>query len=1042
MMNLKKMSAALVASAMVTSMAVAPAFAATFTYENEANALHTVGLYEGTSKTEFVPNLEAKLDRETGVTMLLRLFGQEDEALLLSDADANTKLAKFTDAAKVSTWARKQVAYAVDKGFVKGIENKGSFSFQPQAALVGKAYASLILQQLGYNGAFNYNDALTALSNAGGMTAVQAVSFDKALLKDDCVGMSYNSLQAKYKADGKTVVKALLDSGDVKKEDLEKAKIPYAVVTSVAALTDVTVDIGGTPKLPATVKATFDNGTTADVAVTWPTVDTTAAGEKTVTGTIANTKVTATVKVKVVPAELRAEAKALGNLKEIAIVYNRPVADEDEAKDKGNYVVKNSVIANAELSADKMTVTLLLEKPVSQQATPAITLKKALGFTDDVKITAPAMKDTAAPTVTAVSAAGNGRIKVTFSEPVQSATVAGNYTIDGKLFGTRTPIQTANTKEVSFDLTTRLSAGAHKMVVKKVSDYANYTVETNETEFTVVEDKVAPTGTVKSATQTEVVIEFSEEVKTMATSDISTNTSATILTDADNKPTLAEDNKTLTVKFKLDQALPTAGGKIKVKNLTDFSGNAVDFEIAVTPTFDTTRPEFKAYTIEDQKDIILEFSEAVIANVGKFELKNADGKVVSTSTTFNYYQEDGKNVNTKLVVKASAVLAAEKHTLTISKVQDNCPLKNEILETTVTLDVDDQTDPEVVANNGIYVDTTNNYMYVTFNEDVDNDTALALTSYTFIKGTQTYKLDSDWSEIELLSDNRTVCIKFDKLTENKDSYLVNDIAYLQIDSVKDLAGNEIASKSYDLSLYKAAPVAPKVVSAKVTDKNTVVLKVDGSINVNTLTPDDFIIKTDAADPAKVTTITAWEAKYDADEKEITLTVNADLSADAKYENNNLILSLQAAGDVDTVSPFEKAIVISTDWEGIDGSITDAYAPEADDTVASAVYTKGVGTVVTIELSENLDNTTINPNATQFTVKADGKAKTATVAYANAVLDGTTVKTKAKLVFTIAEDYTNKDVQVIYFAPAVGGIQDAIKANTLADFDLSKTVTAE
>lgn len=273
-------------------------------HESEAVQLNKVGLYNGISTQRFDPDLGAPLDRQTGVTMLLRMFGQEDEALLLSDADANAKLTKFTDGGTVAAWAKKQVAYAVDKGFVKGIENKGSFSFQPQAPLVGKAYASLILQQLGYNGDFTYNESLTKLEKVGGLTAGQAVSFDKALIKDDVVGMTYHSLQAKYKADGKSVIKALLDSGDVKKEELDKAKITYAYVKEVEAI-KIYMALGEKlPQLPGTVKAMFDNGTTADVAVTWSNddiqaIDTKKPGTYTIHGLMANTSVQAVAEVTV-----------------------------------------------------------------------------------------------------------------------------------------------------------------------------------------------------------------------------------------------------------------------------------------------------------------------------------------------------------------------------------------------------------------------------------------------------------------------------------------------------------------------------------------------------------------------------------------------------------------------------------------------------------------------------------------------------------------------------------------------------------------------
>ena len=94
-----------------------PALAAdSYTYEAEAEKLYELSLYKGTSTTVYEPNLGGKLDRQTGVVMLLRLFGQEERTLQMATEDAATKLAaKFTDAAEVADWAQRQVAYAVER---------------------------------------------------------------------------------------------------------------------------------------------------------------------------------------------------------------------------------------------------------------------------------------------------------------------------------------------------------------------------------------------------------------------------------------------------------------------------------------------------------------------------------------------------------------------------------------------------------------------------------------------------------------------------------------------------------------------------------------------------------------------------------------------------------------------------------------------------------------------------------------------------------------------------------------------------------------
>jgi len=1052
MKNLKKMLASLVAVAMVATMAVVPAFAETFNYGTEAEQLNKVGLYKGISETEFVPDLGTKLDRQTGVVMLLRMFGQEEEAELLSEEQANTMLAKFTDAGTIADWAKKQVAYAVDKGVVKGYEDS---TFRPSAGLNGKAYSSLLLQQLGYDGDFNYHMAATKLAQVGGLSASQAAMFntDTQINKDSLVGISFGVLQAKYKEDGKKLVKVLLENEVVSEENLNEAEIAYAEITSVAAIDDVTVDIGATPELPATIAATYDNGTTADVAVTWPTVDTSAEGEQTVNGTIANTSVTASVKVTVVPAELRAELKSLGNLKEIVVVYNRPVEDEDEAKDKANYDVDDHKVVNAELSEDKMSVTLLLEDELDQQEDVEVTLDDDLGFEEEVDLTLNNVKDTSAPAVAEVVAVGNGLLKVTFSEPVQFATGLSNYTIDGKLFGAAQPTLSDNGKTVEFDLTKRLSEGEHKLAVKdKVKDYADFSVEANETEFAVVEDTTAPEGTVKSATQIEVVIEFSEEVETPDKDDVDTNTSADIVSVE-----MDDDNKTLTIKFDVDDALPTAGGEITIEDLTDYSGNSVDFEVDVKPSYDVERPEFVGYTIEeDQEWIVLEFSEEVLPDTGVFELEDADDDEVDVELYENtkgedsdenigYYwnDDDDEWVKTKLVLvrKDGKVFASEKHTLVITEVADNNPLKNEIMKETVTIDVDDQEDPEVES---VVVNSSKNSIYVEYTEEVDDDTATDYSSYAYTVDGVSKDLSKKLMDLDLLSDGKTVCIEF-PTDEGDDNVDVDDIESIQIDSVTDLAGNEISTVAFepgDAEWTESDDIdAPEVTSAKVTDENTIVVKIDGSINEKTVNPDDFVITAGKDDDDNDIVITAWDAEYNSDDDEITLTVNADIASDATYEGNAIKLELEDADDIDTVNAFESKLEIAS----VGVLVEDDYAPKADDSVASAVY-GAEGTVAFIELTEDLalvdGDELSDTDKNQFRVKADGDTVVATIEYYDADDaddDDTDVdETCARLKIIIADDYSDDKVEIKFLPFATATIKDAA-GNALEEFELSENV---
>jgi len=205
-------------------MVLSPTVAASgsFSYSSEAQVLNDLGLYNGVSSTTFDPDLGTALNRETGVVMLLRIFGLEEQALAMTDAD--TILSKFTDAATISSWAKNQVAYAVKNGLVCGYPDG---TFGSKDALLGKAYCTLILRQLGFTP--DYHNAPAELADAGGLTAPEASLFsEKCLVKDDLVGISFGSLSAKDLSGG-TVIAKLVEDGVVE----EAAAVDSGLVEEV-----------------------------------------------------------------------------------------------------------------------------------------------------------------------------------------------------------------------------------------------------------------------------------------------------------------------------------------------------------------------------------------------------------------------------------------------------------------------------------------------------------------------------------------------------------------------------------------------------------------------------------------------------------------------------------------------------------------------------------------------------------------------------------------------------------------------------------------
>lgn len=244
MRNLKKLLAVIVAICVLASFTV-PAFAATsasFTYADQAKKLYDMKLYAGNSATSYVPDLGSKLTREQGIILLVRMFGKEKDALAMTDAD--TVLAKYTDAAKVSSWAKKYVAYAVKTTMVSGTT---ATTLDAAGKLTGNAMATMILKNLGFTvDPATYATNAATLSSKGGLTADEATKFaSKELIRDDVVGIMFGSLKAKD-SNGKVVIDNLVASGAVSADAAKAAGLYTSValdVSSAVAINSKVVEV-------------------------------------------------------------------------------------------------------------------------------------------------------------------------------------------------------------------------------------------------------------------------------------------------------------------------------------------------------------------------------------------------------------------------------------------------------------------------------------------------------------------------------------------------------------------------------------------------------------------------------------------------------------------------------------------------------------------------------------------------------------------------------------------------------------------------------
>lgn len=1016
MKNLKKLLAVVVAIAMITTFMV-PSFAAegSYTYENEAEILYKLGLYKGTSTTTYEPNLGGKLDRQTGVVMLLRLFGQEEEALQMDAADAAAKLAaKFKDAADIADWAQRQVAYAVEKGYVKGLPDG---TFAPTADLNGKAFCSLILQQLGYDGDFTYDNAAFDLSKFGGLTEAQAQLFNSnaGINRDSMVGIAFSALQAVYKDSGKTVIEYLAEIGYVDKNLAIEVGVLKKEIKEVGALEDVKVTINETPVLPTEVEVTYVDDTTAKLPVTWPTVNTSEVGEQTIEGSIEGYKdVKATVKVIVQPAELLVDKISMNNLIEIVIDFNGEV-ESGKADEKKNYSVDGKTIDSVSVSEDKTSVTLLLTAPADQEEELEVTVKTAAGLTKDYtgKVTA---IDNTLPEAKSIILTGPNSFEITFSEPIDAGVAEGDVIVDDGTYYVSSKELSADGKTLSVELgVSSLKEGTYKVKVRNYRDYANLIMVPKTFDLEYVKDTEAPTATVKKATQNEVEIEFNEPVVIdVDSSDLKNFFYHTYsswkpagVTTSDNKvfkldfsnQYLQEGNVTITIVKEYDEVV-----------IKDKWGNELQSDIKLTATVvaDNEAPTVVKVEATAEDKIEITFSESVnrtqAENEDNYAIKKDGKEVEATISEIKYVSEDNK-----VEITLSEKLSGGKYTIDVKDIADTSISENKIKAITLEFEVTDKTAP--VVEKVTYV---GNLVYVKYNEPMKTSgtgSVLNKDNYRIFKGSTTAEI----SKIELFGSSKDKV----KITVKNSESLDLDGYKLNVVRVEDEAGNAIDPFTR-IEEELAVEQGPKVVAAKITSKTDIEITIDTIVDRGTVQREDFAVAKDGTTFAALTKITSIE--FD-DGKTI---IKGKLDSNVQPDNSGAIVpayKLKVANEFKS----DTGQVVST---GVlnDLVIGDGWAPSLVEndpiTVADDVYG-----VVLITFTEGLDSITDIAAADLVIVDKKGKTLVAGVDYTVELVDGSNEVLKV----TLAGDYADYTGQIkISTAEKVRYIKDGA-GNTIETF---------
>ncbi|MBR2484679.1 MAG: S-layer homology domain-containing protein [Oscillospiraceae bacterium] len=187
-------------------------------FTDEAELLYDLGLFRGTGVNEDgtpIFALEKPATRMQGLIMLIRLLGEEEEALAYEGP------CPFTD---VSGNSAKYAAYAYSKGYTSGT-SATTFGNGP---LKSNAFLTFVLRALGYDdqaGDFAYSSAILLAEEIELITRGEYVNGSATLYRDACAQIAYNALLTKPKGEAEKLVWHLLEEGAVTESALAASEI-------------------------------------------------------------------------------------------------------------------------------------------------------------------------------------------------------------------------------------------------------------------------------------------------------------------------------------------------------------------------------------------------------------------------------------------------------------------------------------------------------------------------------------------------------------------------------------------------------------------------------------------------------------------------------------------------------------------------------------------------------------------------------------------------------------------------------------------------
>ncbi len=224
MRNLRRFAIAVLSAALVLTPMTATFAADSPAIGNldKAVTLKDLGLYSGQDATDPKIGLEKGLTTQDSLIFLAKLFGYYDAATKLTQDDVSAALAKFEDAAFISDYAKKVVAYSAANHIMSGSTKDGKFFVGAKDTVTAARFATFMLKQMGYTVA-DYKQSVGKLAEIKGSKIDALVTGD--LTRDAAIGVMYGVLTAE-KGSGKTIIADIVGNNVDLKAKVEQLGIP------------------------------------------------------------------------------------------------------------------------------------------------------------------------------------------------------------------------------------------------------------------------------------------------------------------------------------------------------------------------------------------------------------------------------------------------------------------------------------------------------------------------------------------------------------------------------------------------------------------------------------------------------------------------------------------------------------------------------------------------------------------------------------------------------------------------------------------------